>query len=172
MNTHQTNNVCDDDKCEIQNYSKAPDLEISKWLNTNDSISISDLEGKVVIIEAFQMLCPGCVNHSLPQAKRLHTMFKDENKVCILGLHSVFEHHNVMTEQALKTFLDEFHYDFPIGIDKPAESGPIPETMKSYNLHGTPSLIMIDKKGNLREVLFGTIDDITLGVKIGKLLQE
>jgi len=172
MDTHQTDEVCDDNKCEIKNYPKAPKLQISKWLNTADLISIADLKGSVVVIEAFQMLCPGCVNHSLPQAKRLHAMFKDEKDIRILGLHSVFEHHEAMTEQALKAFLSEFHYDFPVGIDKPAESGPVPKTMKSYGLRGTPSLIIIDKNGNLRKILFGVIDDIALGIKIGKLLQE
>ena len=46
-------------------------------------------------MEAFQMLCPGCVSHGLPQAKRIQHTFGDA--VTVLGLHCVFEHHAAMT---------------------------------------------------------------------------
>ena len=37
------------------------------------------------MIEAFQMLCPGCVSHGLPQAQRIQHAFGDA--VAVLGLH-------------------------------------------------------------------------------------
>ncbi len=40
---------------------QAPDLQVEKWFNTDCDINLADLRGKVVVIEAFQMLCPGCV---------------------------------------------------------------------------------------------------------------
>lgn len=166
---------CDGGKCEISNVenkkTQTLELEVSDWLNTDGKdLKLSDLLGKVVVIDVFQMLCPACVNHSLPQASRLHSFFRDQSKVCVIGLHSVFEHHEAMQKESLKAFLYEFRYDFPVAIDKYLNNSPIPETMKKYNLQGTPSLIIIDQEGNLKEILFGVVDDLVLGLKIGKLL--
>ncbi len=41
---------------------QAPELEISEWIN-GEGITLESLCGKVVIIEFFQLWCPGC-NHS------------------------------------------------------------------------------------------------------------
>ncbi|USN88305.1 MAG: TlpA family protein disulfide reductase [Candidatus Nomurabacteria bacterium] len=149
------------------------ELVVAEWLNTDGKeIKLSELKGKVVLIEVFQMLCPGCVTHSLPQAKRLHSIFRDREKVVVLGLHSVFEHHEAMRKESLHAFLSEFRYDFPVAIDQHKDNDRLPETMKKFDLNGTPSLIIIDKKGELREIVFGAIDDLVLGIKIGKLLAE
>ena len=47
---------------------EAPELVIDKWLNVDNELSLSSLNGKVIAIFAFQMLCPGCVINSIPQA--------------------------------------------------------------------------------------------------------
>lgn len=70
----------------------APGLKVSTWLNAPEPITLESLAGKVILIEAFQMLCPGCVEHGLPQASRVRATFS-ESEVAVLGLHSVFEHH-------------------------------------------------------------------------------
>lgn len=79
------------------------------------------VRGKVVVIEAFQMLCPGCVAHGLPQARKVRHVFPEEH-VAVLGLHTVFEHHAAMTPVALQTFLHEYRIGFPLGVDTPADS--------------------------------------------------
>ncbi len=53
----------------------APPLAIAHWLNTPAPITLDGLRGRVVLIEAFQMLCPGCVSHGLPQARRVQETF-------------------------------------------------------------------------------------------------
>ena len=57
-------------------YPTAPELAITRWFNTADNPTLEDLRGEVVVIEAFQMLCPGCVSHGLPQAKRIQESFR------------------------------------------------------------------------------------------------
>ncbi|ALC05349.1 hypothetical protein CDES_04520 [Corynebacterium deserti GIMN1.010] len=146
------------------------DLDVSQWVN-HTGVTMEDLRGKVVIVEVFQMLCPGCVNHSIPQAKKLHRML-DEHHVQIIGLHSVFEHHEVMTPEALKVFIKEFGITFPVAIDTPREGLPVPTTMRKYNLEGTPSVILADRKGRIRQVQFGQVDDFALGLVVGSLLSE
>lgn len=152
-------------------YNQAPNLEIQEWLNINKEISLDSLKGKVVIIHAFQMLCPGCVQHSIPQAKRLYEKFKNED-VVVLGLHTVFEHKEVMTAEALKVFIHEYKILFPVGIDLPLVDDFRPATMKKYDMQGTPTLIIIDHEGKLRMKAFGFVEDLDVGLLIGKLLEN
>lgn len=44
--------------------------------------------------------------------------------------------------------------------------------MKKYRLEGTPSTILVDRKGRIRQVQFGQVDDFVLGLLIGSLLAE
>jgi len=150
----------------------APELQVSEWLNTPSPIRLSDLRGKVVLIEAFQMLCPGCILHGMPLAAKLHALFRESGTVAVLGLHTVFEHHEAMRRSSLEAFLHEFRYTFPIGIDAHRNGQTVPETMQAYKLRGTPSLVLIDKRGMVREILFGQVDELALGVALGKLMAE
>ena len=146
------------------------ELDVSEWIN-HPGLTPDDLRGKVVLIEVFQMLCPGCVNHSLPQAVKIHRKV-EESALQVIGLHSVFEHHEVMTPTALKVFMSEFGITFPVAVDRPREGQRIPSTMKKYRLEGTPSTILVDRKGRIRQVQFGQVDDFVLGLLIGSLLAE
>ncbi|ANE03551.1 peroxiredoxin family protein [Corynebacterium crudilactis] len=146
------------------------ELDIQEWVN-HEGLSTEDLRGKVVLVEVFQMLCPGCVNHGVPQAQKIHRMI-DQSQVQVIGLHSVFEHHDVMTPEALKVFISEFGIKFPVAIDQPREGQRIPSTMKKYRLEGTPSIILADRKGRIRQVQFGQVDDFVLGLLLGSLLSE
>jgi peroxiredoxin len=88
----------------------APELHVSEWLNTPAPIRLSDLRGKVVLIEAFQMLCPGCILHGMPLAAKLHALFQESGLVAMVGLHTVFEHHEAMRRPSLDAFVHEFRY--------------------------------------------------------------
>jgi hypothetical protein len=125
----------------------------------------------VVILHTFQMLCPGCVSHGLPQALRIHALFPPD-RVAVIGLHTVFEHHDVMGPQSLRVFLDEYRIPFPVGVDQADPDSPVPLTMRAYGLRGTPSVVVFDPQGRLRLSHFGQIDDLQLGALIGQLLAE
>lgn len=148
----------------------APELLVSQWFNTGGPITLEQLRGKVVVIEAFQMLCPGCVSHGLPQARQIARIFPTGN-VAVLGLHTVFEHHSAMTPVSLKAFIHEYRLTFPIGVDQAGEAN-IPKTMQAYQLQGTPSLIIIDQNGYLRATHFGQVHDIQIGAEVATLLAE
>jgi peroxiredoxin len=154
-----------------QEWPLAPELETSTWLNTPSPISLAQLRGKVVVIHAFQMLCPGCVSHGIPQASAIHQHYQHDD-VQVIGLHSVFEHHQVMNLAALTAFIEEYRLTFPIAIDSPSASGAIPKTMASYQMQGTPTLLVIDKQGRLRVNAFGRPSDLQVGDIIGRLLAE
>jgi peroxiredoxin len=149
----------------------APELEVSAWFNTLAPVTLEALRGRVVVLHAFQMLCPGCVSHGIPQAKAIRGLFRQAD-VAVIGLHSVFEHHAAMNDGALAAFLHEYRIDFPVAVDRPSEDGPVPRTMRRYGLQGTPSLLLFDRAGRLRHTLFGRIDDLRAGALIGQLLAE
>jgi len=124
----------------------------------------------VVVIEAIQMLCPGCVSHGLPQAQRIADAFAGE--VAVLGLHTVFEHHDAMAPVSLEAFLHEYRIGFPVGVDAHDQPGGTPITMARYQLRGTPSLILIDRAGRIRLNAFGHVDDLTVGATLARLIDE
>jgi peroxiredoxin len=152
------------------NPESPPELQISKWIGTKDPITLSSLKGKVVVMVAFQMLCPGCVEHGLPQAKRLRERFTP-NEVVVLGLHSVFEHHAVLTPAALEVFMHEYRWPFPVGIDE-ADGDSVPKTMAAYQMQGTPTLLIFDRAGRLRRHYFGRPDDILVASEITAMALE
>ena len=153
-------------------FPMAPELIASSCLNSEETITLNALRGSVVLIEAFQMLCPGCVEHGLPQASRVARLF-DSRDVKVIGLHSVFEHHDVQGNRAaLEAFVHEYKISFPIVIDKQSPGNPIPQTMSLYQLQGTPSLLLIDRQGLLRARYFGLVQDLALGAEIMALITE
>ena len=148
----------------------APELAVERWFNTEEPLTLATLRGRVVVIEAFQMLCPGCVSHGLPQAERIRQTFGHE--VVVIGLHTVFEHHEAMTAISLEAFLHEYRITFPVGIDQPGTGATTPVTMGRYRLAGTPSLVVIDRGGAVRANTFGMVDDLSVGALLGRLIDE
>jgi peroxiredoxin len=149
----------------------ALEWQTSTWFNSEQPPTLQSLRGRVIVLYAFQMLCPGCAIHALPQAQRVHEYF-DSHDVAVIGLHTVFEHHAAMRPEALAAFLHEYRYTFPVGVDLPQSGNPIPHTMAAYGLRGTPSLLLIDRAGTLRQQFFGRMDDLALGAQIMALVAE
>ena len=149
----------------------APALEVSAWLNVpaGQAPAIAALRGRVIVLHAFQMLCPGCVSHGLPQAQRIHEHF-DPAEVAVIGLHSVFEHHEAMTPNALRAFVHEYRWNFPIAIDRQDHGDRIPRSMRAYRMQGTPTLILIDRDGLVRSHWFGRPGDLEVGAAIAGLV--
>jgi peroxiredoxin len=152
-------------------FKIADELIVEEWINTTQPISLSDLRARVVVLHAFQMLCPGCVAHGIPQAIKIHNAFSRDD-VVVLGLHTVFEHHAVMNPAALKVFIHEYKIPFPVGIDTAQTDHPIPLTMQAYELRGTPSMVIIDRLGHVRLSHLGQIDDLHVGAILGQLIAE
>ncbi|WP_199442054.1 TlpA disulfide reductase family protein [Umezawaea beigongshangensis] len=147
--------------------SPAMPWETTAWFN-GDPLDLAQLRGRVVVLEAFQMLCPSCVSHALPQAVRLSRTFGDE--VAVVGLHTVFEHHEAMTPVSLKAFLHEYRITFPVGVDAVGGEHPAPVTFSRYRMRGTPTTVLVDRDGMLRAQKLGPVDDMTLASAVTTLL--
>lgn len=149
----------------------APAWSVERWFNAPADFSLDQLLGRVVALHAFQMLCPGCVAHGIPQAQRIEASFASSD-VAVVGLHTVFEHHEAMRPVSLSAFLHEYRVSFPVGVDTPSKDGPIPQTMQRYELRGTPSLVLIDRVGRVRFHTFGRPDDMAVGAAVAQLVAE
>ncbi len=150
---------------------QANEWSTSQWFNTDGPLTLAGLRGKVVMLHAFQMLCPGCVSHGVPQAERVHRLFS-RDEVAVIGLHTVFEHHAAMTPVGLEAFLHEYRITHPVGVDAAVANEAIPQTMRAYAMQGTPSLILIDRAGRMRLHEFGRMDDLRLGCLLGRMVTE
>lgn len=155
----------------MQTLQPAPELDVIRWFNTEEPPTLAGLRGRVVVLHAFQMLCPGCVRSGLPQAQRIAAIFP-ASEVAVLGIHTVFEHHEAMTPVALAAFIHEYRLTFPVAVDRPGDEGPIPRTMAAYGIRGTPSLVLIDRTGRIRHHAFGAEDDLKVGAEIALLMAE
>lgn len=149
----------------------APELLVQTWFNTDRPLNLAALRGRVVVLTAFQVLCPVSISSGVPQAQRIFETFAPSD-VTVIGMHATFEHHDAFSTPVLKAFIQEYRLKFPIALDQPNTAGPIPHTMERYKMRGTPSLVLIDRNGMVRKHSFGPVDDLRIGAEIGALTQE
>lgn len=155
----------------MSHHPAALPWQVSQWFNTEVPLDLVGLRGRVIALHAFQMLCPGCVLHGVPQAERIHQQFAGDG-VAVVGLHTVFEHHEAMQPVSLQAFLHEFRVTHPVGVDAPVPGQRIPATMQAYGMQGTPTLVLIDSVGRIRRQHFGRLDDLAVGADVMRLLCE
>ena len=201
----------------------APEIQVETWVQ-GGPLSISELHGRVVLVEVFQVNCPGCFVHALPEVLHLHQAYHDQG-LTVIALATAFEDFDKNTLHNLQRLVgtgevigeplrqlgkagllqdDRLDYPLPfaIGMDKLIEARDevtdeaidafileqLPDyadwpdqrrrpvyakaraylesrryralTFETYRLQGTPSSILVDRDGILREVSFGFVDHL------------
>lgn len=120
--------------------SPAPDLQVNEWVQ-GGPINLKDYQGKVVVVEVFQVNCPGCFIYGIPEAIDNYNKYKNDG-VIILGLATAFEDFDKNTVENLRLLLNEkkvigetlttltyqsklldegmltYSIPFPVGVDK------------------------------------------------------
>ena len=212
---------------------KAPNLKLGKWVQGMDTNF--DKEGdNVKLAEVFQVNCPGCFMHSIPEIINIYnkykgdglsvmcvaTAFEDYDKNTLENLEMLLTTGEVVgdTKQALSQYGQlndgklQFKIPYPVAMDSLVKEGGEPsiermtafinqqipnfesqpddyknqiyarvkeyykskeftaETFEMYSLQGTPSTILVDRKGILRDVSFGSTANLESMVQ--KLLNE
>jgi len=197
---------------------KAPNLKVSKWVQGIPT-NFDQEKDQIVLVEVFQVNCPGCFMYGIPEAINIYNKYSSEG-VTVLGVATAFEDFNKNTIDNLELLLKtgqvigdaktglsqygklndgklSYKIPFPVGMDSLIkESGDIgeerikkfiikqnpdfdsqpegyrnqiiqrvkdylkskeysAETFEEYSLNGTPSTIVVDRKGILRDVSFG-----------------
>lgn len=85
--------------------SPAPELKVSEWVQ-GGPISLKDYQSKVIVVEVFQVNCPGCFIYGIPEAINTYQKYKN-NGVVVLGLATAFEDFDKNTLENLKLLLQE-----------------------------------------------------------------
>jgi len=141
----------------VQVPRPAPAWDISEWLN-GEATNVDELKGRVVIVDFFQLWCPGCNEFSIPLLKHWQQAFAAEiaaGKLEVISIHTVFEGHDYQNPQRLRSFLKRKNIHHRVGIDRHKNGAYLPETMRAYGTRGTPEMAFIDKKGMVRFQHFG-----------------
>ena len=68
---------------------KAPNLKISKWVQGMDT-NLDQESDNIVLVEVFQVNCPGCFMYGIPESIEIHNKYKSEG-VTVLGMATAFE---------------------------------------------------------------------------------
>jgi hypothetical protein len=89
----------------VKTGSPATDLKVSEWVQ-GGPISLKDNIGKVIVVEVFQVNCPGCFIYGIPEAIDTYNKYKN-NEVVVLGLATAFEDFDKNTVENLKLLLNE-----------------------------------------------------------------
>lgn len=67
----------------------APLFSVSDWVQ-GEPTNFDQLRGNVVLVEVFQVNCPGCFMYALPEAIDLHRRYADQGLV-VIGIATAFE---------------------------------------------------------------------------------
>ena len=147
----------------------APHLKITKWFDesgkpTKDFSKFLDWNDKVVLIFCWQSWCPGCHSHGLPTFKELSDHFKNDERIIILSIQTVFEGHHTNTSDKISKVMSDYGIQRPTGHDSGSRDKPgVAETILSYRTGGTPWFIIIDK--HRRVVFNGSRLDVDKAIK-------
>jgi len=155
-------------------YRQAPQWEITEWINS-PALKVEDLRGRVVIIDFFQLWCPGCNKFSIPLLQHWEQVFDEEikqKKLAVISIHTVFEGHSYQNPQRLRRFLKQKGITHPVGVDRNIKGAFVPVTMQRYNTRGTPEMAFLDKKGRIRFQKFGFFQPKKGEALIRQLLTE
>ncbi len=134
----------------------APDFTITSF--DEETITLSDLHGQVVIINFWASWCPPCRNEA-PYLEATWRKYKDQG-VVFIGVDYVD------TEAKALAYIDEFDITYFNGPDMGTRIS------SDYNIQGVPETYYIAKNGEIRGVKVGPLVSPELDQKIDELLAE
>lgn len=118
----------------------APDFpEGMQWLNSDHPLSLSDLRGKVVLLDFWTYCCINCM-HIIPDLKRLESKYKDE--LVVIGVHSAKFTAERDTENIRQAILR-------YGIEHPVLNDRDMAVWREYGVRAWPTLVLIDPEGKV-----------------------
>lgn len=135
---------------------KAPDFSITSF--SGETITLSEQQGKVVVINFWASWCPPC-REEAAYLEATWRKYQDQG-VVFIGVDYAD------TEKEALAYLEEFDISYFNGPDLGTRIS------QAYNMQGVPETFVIDKKGNIREVHIGPLYSPDLDNMIDALLQE
>ncbi|MDE1854887.1 MAG: redoxin domain-containing protein [Candidatus Micrarchaeota archaeon] len=130
----------------LSNYGPAPNVQgIAAWINS-PPLNISQLHGKVVLIDFWTYSCINCIR-SIPHLNAWYNAYGN-NGLVIIGVSTPefgFEHNYTNVLNAV----NQFGIKYPVALDNNYD------TWTAYNNHYWPADYLIDKNGDVRYAAFG-----------------
>jgi thiol-disulfide isomerase/thioredoxin len=129
-------------------------------LLTGGQTTLSDLRGKVVMINLWASWCPPC-REEMPAIENIYQEFKVEG-LEVLAVNITYQDR----EAEVAKFVQQYGLSFPILLDK---TGAV---SNRYQLRGLPSTYFVDRKGVIRSVVVGgPMSEALIRTKIQDLLE-
>lgn len=125
-----------------------------------NTVRLTDLKGKVVLINIWATWCPPCVRET-PRLVRLATQYQDQGLV-ILGVNTTYQD----SETAVRNFAAREQISYPVLLDPDNVVGRL------YPTRLMPSTFLIDQLGTIRAVRVGEIDEKQMAEQVVALLAE
>ena len=150
------------DRLSVRPGKPALALAVDEWVRGRPT-TLDALKGKVVLLDIFQIICPGC-HAAHPEIVRMQKRYKNDGFE-VLGMAVAFELHGAQTPEKIRRYVDRKAYPYPVALDK----GLI-ETFRRYGARGTPFTVLIDRQGRIRYLDFFRLD--TVESTIRQLLDE
>ena len=137
----------------------APDFTLD--LLGGGKVTLSDLRGKVVLVNFWTSSCPPC-RLEMPAIEKTYRSYRDLGFV-VIGLNLTDQD----SEQAAAKFVNEVGVTFPIALDRDNTVGNL------YRVNALPTSYFIDRKGLIRSVVVGgPMSEALIQSKVEELLRE
>ena len=126
----------------------------------NEKVNLENYKGRVIVLDFWGTWCPPC-RRMIPKLVKLNSEYKSKG-VSILGLHVVSGFNgNAYTRQ----FAKKYKINYPTWISTR-------EIEKKYGVKSYPTIIVIDKKGEVRNIVIGTQSERKMRKILDKLIAE
>jgi len=143
-----SNSISDSTTLNVQ-PTPAPQFQgLTNWINSQP-LTISQLKGKVVLVDFWTYSCINCIR-SIPYVEKWYQTYQDKGLV-VVGVSTpefAFEHNPINVAAAVKR--DGITY--PVALDNNYD------TWNAYDNDSWPADYLIDKTGNIRYVSLGEGD--------------
>lgn len=122
--------------------SLAPDFALE--LISGESVTLSDYQGKVVLLNFWAVWCPPC-RQEMPSFQSIHERYGDE--IVILGINAGDSRADAAS------FVQEFGLTFDILLDSRSEVEFL------YRVRGLPTTFLIDPQGVIQILHIGYLEE-------------